>query len=87
MKNTIATKENKRVLIHIFNEQLIALFHRSDADKISFTKSRIIIAATANMLYSDCPVLVIMETTLHEDAADVDTTVLAAMLVSIYSKP
>lgn len=73
--------------MHIFSEQLVALFHRSDADKISFTKSSIIIAATASMLYSDCPVLVIIETTLHEEAAVVDTTVLAAMLVSIYSKP
>ena len=38
------------------------------------------------MLYSDCPVLVTIEITLHEEAA-VDTTVLAAMLVSIFSKP
>jgi len=67
--------------MHIFNEQLMALFHLSDADRISLAESKMISAITASTPYSGRPVGVIMVITpaAAEDEATLDVTVLAEL--------
>lgn len=67
--------------MHIFNEQLMALFHLSDADRISLAESKMISAITASTPYSGRPVGVIMVITpaAAEDDATLDVTALAEL--------
>lgn len=67
--------------MHIFIEQLMALFHSSDADRISLAESKMINAMTASTPYSGRPVGVIMVITpaAAEDDATLDVTVLAEL--------
>ena len=67
--------------MHIFNEQLMALFHLSDADRISLAESKMISAITASTPYSGRPVGVVMVITpaAAEDDAALDVTVLAEL--------
>lgn len=67
--------------MHIFNEQLMAGFHFTDADRISLAESKMISAITASTPYSGRPVGVIMVITpaAAEDDATLDVTVLAEL--------
>lgn len=67
--------------MHIFNEQLMALFHLSDADRISLAESKMISAITASTPYSGRPVGVIMVIT--PAAAEDEAVVVAAVVVDI----
>ena len=67
--------------MHIFNEQLMALFHLSDADRISLAESKMISAMTASTPYSGRPVGVIMVIT--PATAEYETVVVAAIVVDI----
>ena len=70
--------------MHIFNEQLMALFHLSDADRISLAESKMISAITANTPYSGRPIGVVKEIALVVlamlEAAALDTTLVSTSL-------